>query len=134
MNLNDNFVGIIVNGQLVILGFSASQGSTLTANRNFIGILVNSANFTVGNVFPITASDNAMAGIRLEGTGALGTNPPASDAKFVLERNGIGISIVEGMYARFVGGLTATGNDVGHQVDGATAVFYDNPANPSTIT
>jgi hypothetical protein len=143
VQMNDNggaglFAG---SGQVAIFGFTASQGSTLTANGNgeqrggiiIAGSLLNIVGGPFGSgANVITAANNAGAGIFVS-AGVIAS--PNGTGKFVLENNATGLSFVNDAGAVIRGGLNVQNNGTGVSADGAgTITLISIPSNPSTIT
>jgi Right handed beta helix region len=142
VQMNDNGgIGLVAgSGQVAIFGFSASQGSTLTANGNGdFGIIFGfGSQLTIlGSDFGsganiITASNNGVAGI-LVSTGVIAS--PFGTGKFVIENNATGLDFRNGATAVITGGLSVQNNGTGVLADGAgTVTLASIPSNPSTIT
>jgi hypothetical protein len=143
VQLNDNGAAGLVagSGQVGIFGFSASQGSSLTATANGDprgGIIIAGSLFSIfGRDFGsganlITAANNAGAGIFVS-AGFIAS--PEGTGKFVLENNATGLSFVNNAGAVIRGGLNIQNNGTGVLADGAgTLTLVSIPPNPSSIT
>jgi Right handed beta helix region len=143
VQLNDNGgAGLVAgSGQVAIFGFTAAQGSTLTANGNGdFGIIIFTpqSQLTIyGSDFGsgatvITAANNGVAGI-LVSAGFIAS--PFGGGKFVLENNTVGLHFIEGAGAVITGGLSVRSNGTGVLADGAgTVTLISIPPNPSSIT
>jgi len=131
---NDNGdIGIVAgSGQLAIFGFSASDGSTLTASGNgFAGIVLAGSQLTAFPRCKITVANNFI-GLFVVNAFATVVN---GNAEFVAEGNQIGLSFEQVGGAFFQGGpLTVQNNGVGLLGDGAgTLTISSDPAKPSRI-
>jgi hypothetical protein len=143
VQLSDNGgAGLVAgNGQVAIFGFTASQGSPLTATANGDprgGIIIAGSLFSIfGRDFGsganvITAANNAGAGIFVS-AGFIAS--PEGTGKFVLENNATGLSFVNNAGAVIRGGLNVQNNGTGVLADGAgTVTLISIPPNPSSIT
>src|SRR5882724_3029096 len=136
VQVNNNLVGIVVlpGGNLTILAFSSSTGSTLTVDGNGVGI------FLLGGQLPVFTSSTIKA--TNNGTGILANNAafiinasPVGSGEFVIENNQIGLSFESGAGASFQGGpLTLRNNGVGLLADGAgTLTMVSDPSKLSSI-
>ena len=133
---NNTGAGVVVgiNSQLSIFAFTASQGSTLTANANGgTGILLIGGSLEIFGSGPniITATNNP-AGIFVAG-GIVVSSSGAG--QFVVENNNVGLHFGQAGGAVLVGGLTVRNNGTGVLADGAGPLtFISIPPNPSTFT
>jgi hypothetical protein len=139
VQLNNNGVNGLVAGPgcaVAIFGFTASKGSTLTANENGdSGILVGGSSLTVfGEASTINAANNTVNGIWLPADGAVLS--PFGRGTFVIENNAVGLNIGQQSGAVIVGGLNVKNNKVtGLLADGAGSLtLVSIPPNPSSIT
>jgi hypothetical protein len=140
VQMNDNVgIGLVAgSGQVAIFGFSASQGSTLTANGNGdFGIIICGSQLTIlGSDFGsganiITGSNNGVAGI-LVSTGIIAS--PFGTGKFVIENNATGLDFRNGGTALITGGLSVQNNGTGVLADGAGTVSLASiPTNPCAV-
>jgi len=129
-----------VDSQIVIFGFSESQGSMLSAIENRVdGIFVASGGlnafgggFASSGTFTIIASRNGGSGISLDQAGTVIS--PYGAAKFVLENNVTGLTATDQARALIVGGLQVQHNQMGLRADGAgTLTLVSITPNPSSI-
>jgi parallel beta helix pectate lyase-like protein len=141
VQLNDNGgAGLVAgSGQVAIFGFTAAQGSTLTANGNGDrGIIIAGSLLTIlgGDFFGsganvITAANNGADGI-LVSAGFF--TSPFGTGKFVLENNTTGLNFINGAGAVIKGGLSVQNNGTGVSADGAgTLTLVSIPPNPSVV-
>jgi Periplasmic copper-binding protein (NosD) len=143
VQMNDNGgAGLVAgSGQVAIFGFTAAQGSTLTANRNGnFGIIIFTpqsqltiygSDFFGSGANIITAANNGADGI-LVSAGFIAS--PFGTGKFVLEHNITGLNLIEGAGAVITGGLSVRNNGTGVLADGAgTLTLVSVPSNPSSI-
>jgi hypothetical protein len=141
VQLNDNGgAGLVAgSGQVAIFGFTAAQGSTLTANGNGDrGIIIAGSLLTIlgGDFFGsganvITATNNGADGI-LVSAGFF--TSPFGTGKFVLENNTTGLNFINGAGAVIRGGLSVQNNGTGVSADGAgTLTLVSIPSNPSVV-
>jgi hypothetical protein len=143
VQLNDNGgAGLVAgSGQVAIFGFTAAQGSTLTANGNGnFGIIIFTpqsqltifgSDFFGSGANIITAANNGADGI-LVSAGFIAS--PFGTAKFILENNITGLHFIEGAGAVITGGLSIQNNGTGVSADGAgTLTLASIPTNPSVV-
>jgi Right handed beta helix region len=129
------------SGQVAIFGFTAAQGSTLTANGNGnFGIIIFTpqsqltifgADFFGSGANIVTAANTGADGI-LVSAGFLAS--PFGTGKFILENNATGLNFIEGAGAVITGGLSVRNNGKGVLADGAgNLTLVSVPSNPSSI-
>jgi hypothetical protein len=141
---NNGAFGIALdNAWLAIPGFETAQGSTITASNNGLcglgagaggKLYVGGTPISSGTgVNVITASGNADCGIWLPADGLVGS--PFGAARFVLEKNQVGLRIGDNSAVFIVGGLVIT-NNAQHGVladAGGASTLVNIPTNPSSI-
>jgi len=139
---NNGGAGLVAgSGQVAIFGFTAAQGSTLTANGNGnFGIIIFTpqsqltiygSDFFGSGANVITAANNGADGI-LVSAGFIAS--PLGTGKFVLEHNTTGLNFIEGAGAVIRGGLSVQNNGTGVLADGAgTLTLVSVPSNPSVV-
>jgi len=139
---NNGGAGLVAgSGQVAIFGFTAAQGSTLTANGNGnCGIIIFTpqsqltiygSDFFGSGANIITAANNAAAGILVS---AAFIASPFGTGKFVLEHNTTGLHFINGAGAVIRGGLNVQNNGTGVLADGAgTLTLVSVPSNPSVV-
>jgi Right handed beta helix region len=139
---NNGGAGLVAgSGQVAIFGFTAAQGSTLTANGNGnFGIIIFTpqsqltiygSDFFGSGANIITAANNGADGI-LVSAGFIAS--PFGTGKFVLANNATGLHFIEGGGAVITGGLNVQNNATGVLADGAsTLTLASIPTNPSVV-
>jgi hypothetical protein len=142
VQVNNGGSGLIAgSSQVAIFGFTASQGSTLTADGNeFAGIIIAgpSALIVYGSQFfgsganIITTTNNRVFGIFLANGGSI--QSPFGTGKFVIEHNPTGVNIVDSSVAVIDGGLNVKNNGTGLLANGAGTLTLRTSAKPSAIT
>jgi len=136
VQVNNNLVGIVVlpNGNLTILAFLSSTGSTLTVDGNGVGIFLLGGKLPVFTSSTIKATNNGI-GILANNAAFITNASPVGSGEFVIENNQIGLSFESGAGSSFQGGpLTVRNNGVGLLADGAgTLTIVSDPLKPSSI-
>jgi Right handed beta helix region len=136
VQVNNNLAGIVVlpGGNLTILAFSLSTGSTLTADGNGVGIFLLGGRLPVFTSSTIKATNNGI-GILANNAAFVINASPVGSGEFVIENNQIGLNFESGAGASFQGGpLTIRNNGVGLLADGAgTLTIQSDPAKLSSI-
>jgi hypothetical protein len=131
---NNDFGLAAANGQVVVYGFAASQGSTIMASNNRgAGIGIGTSTFEIFGTTTITAENNAF-GLFCPAGGKL--LDPFGRGTFVFKNNGTGMLFSAGCSAVVNPAmLTIQNNRTGIQADGADVLsFVTDPPNGSTIT
>jgi nitrous oxidase accessory protein NosD len=136
VQVNNNAFGIVVlpGGNLTILAFSLSTGSTLTVDGNGIGITLLGGRLPVFISSTIKVTNNGIGLLANDAAFIINASPLGS-GEFIIENNQVGMNFESGAGASFQGGpLTIRNNGVGLLADGAgTFTVQSDPAKVSSI-